>query len=113
MEKTIGVLFFTLGHIFAWFQFNSQFVWEWWKDRPFVAVLTYSIPMGLCFWTATKYIVTETNELWAARLMGYGVGIIIFSILSYTMMKESIFTTKTMLCLILSCIIIGIQVFWK
>jgi len=31
-----GVGFFILGHMFAWFQLNSQFAWNWWKDKPFL-----------------------------------------------------------------------------
>ena len=110
---TTGVLFFLVGNVIAWFQFNSQFVWPWWKDKPFVSQIIFAIPMGLCFWYAIKNIVDETGELWASKLIGFGASNVVFAIMTYLLLKESIFTTKTMTCLALSSVIIGIQIFWK
>ena len=28
---------FAIGQTFGWFHLNSQFVWEWWKNKPFLA----------------------------------------------------------------------------
>ena len=113
MKTLIGILFFTLGNIIAWFQFNSQFVWDWWKDKPMLSNFIFAIPMGLCFWYAIKYIVEDTGLLWTSKLIGFGVGNIIFAIFTYAFLKESMFAPKTLLCLFLSAVIIGIQIFWK
>tara|TARA_Y100000310_G_scaffold133860_1_gene132822 strand:+ start:965 stop:1309 length:345 start_codon:yes stop_codon:yes gene_type:complete len=114
MRNTIiGILFFILGNIIAWFQFNAQFLWPWWKSRPLVPQFLFAIPMGLCFWYAIKYIVEESGALWTSKLVGFGVGHVVFAIMTYVFMKEDMFTTKTMTCLFLSSIIIGIQIFWK
>jgi hypothetical protein len=113
MKVLIGVLFFTLGNVLAWFQFNSQFVWDWWKDRPIIANLIFAVPMGICFWYAVKNIVESTGELWASKLIGFGVSNFIFAIFTYVFLKESMFTAKTLACLFLATIIIGIQIFWK
>jgi hypothetical protein len=107
------VALFTMGHISAWFQFNSQFIWDWWKERQMLSVLIYSLPTSFFFILGTKHAVEMTESVWSSRLLGYGVGIIIFSILTYVMMRESVFTPKTLTCVILSIIIILIQVFWK
>ena len=129
------VALFTMGHISAWFQFNSQFIWDWWKERHMLSILIYSLPTSFFFilgtrhyqssrlrvWSSrriqegetTKHAVEMTDSVWSSRLLGYGVGIIIFSILTYAMMRESVFTPKTLTCVILSLIIILIQVFWK
>ena len=109
----IAALLFIGGHICAWFQFNSQFVWESWKNKQVLSVLIYSLPVSFFFIMGTKYAVEATERLWSSRLIGYGIGIIIFSILTYFFMKESIFAPKTITCVILSIIIILIQVFWK
>ena len=113
MKILIGSLFFVVGNILAWFQFNSQFVWDWWKDRPILSNLIFAIPMGLCFWYAVKYIVEDTGQLWSSKLIGFGVGNIIFAIFTYIFLKESMFAPKTLLCLFLSAVIISIQIFWK
>ena len=104
---------FTLGHISAWFQFNSQFIWDWWKERHILSILIYSLPTSFFFILGTKHAVEMTDSVWSSRLIGYGIGIIIFSILAYVMLRESVFAPKTLTCIILSIIIILIQVFWK
>jgi hypothetical protein len=109
----VGILFFFFANIMAWFQYNSQFVWDWWKDKPLLANGIFAIPVGLCFWHATKNIVEATGELWAGKLLGFGVSNMIFAILTYAIMKESIFTAKTMTCLFLAVLIILVQIFWK
>ena len=110
---TSGVLYFLLGNIIAWFQFNSQFVWEWWQDKPITTNLIFAVPMGICFWLAAKSIVGETGQLWSSKLIGFGVSQTVFPILTYVIMKESMFTPKTMTCVGLSFVIVAIQVFWK
>ena len=113
MKILIGSLFFVAGNVLAWFQYNSQFVWEWWEDRPLLSNFIFAIPMGICFWYAAKYIVEDTGYLWSSKLIGFGIGNIIFAIFTYVFLKESIFVPKTMLCLLLAMAIIGIQIFWK
>ena len=108
-----GILYFIVGNILAWFQYNSQFVWSWWADKAVLSSMIFSIPLGLCFWHAVKNIVIDTEQLWASKLIGFGVSNVIFAVLTYLFLKESIFEPKTMTCLILSCVIIAIQVFWK
>lgn len=108
-----GVLFFLVGNIFAWFQFNSQFVWEWWRDKALLSNLLFAIPMGICFWYAIRHIVDATGLLWSSKLIGFGVGNVVFGILTYALLKESVLTPKTLICLFLACLIIAIQIFWK
>ena len=113
MKMTIGIIFFVIGNIIAWFQYNSQFVWDWWKDKPLMANLIYSVPMGLCFWHAIKNIKEASGSVWVSKLVGFGVSNFIFAILTYYFLKESMFVPKTMLSLFLASVIIGIQIFWK
>ena len=113
MKIALGILFFVIGNILAWFQYNSQFVWKWWEDRPLLANVIFAIPMGICFWYAIKNIYLTTDQLWASKLIGFGISNVIFAIFTYFFMNESIFTPKTMTCLLLASLIIAIQIFWK
>ena len=113
MKILIGVILFTIGNILAWFQFNSQFVWDWWKDKPFVTVLIYAIPMSLCFWCGTKIIVEETDALWTSRLIAFSASYLIFPALTWCMAGESPLTAKTIICTLLAIGIICTQLFWK
>jgi len=113
MYMFLGILFFIIGNILAWFQFNSQFVWSWWEDKPLFSSFIFAIPMGICFWYAIKFIVEDTGKLWTSKLVGFGVSNIIFAVFTYLFLKESALTAKTLTCLVLSSLIIGIQVGWK
>ena len=104
---------FSLGHVLAWFQLNSQFVWGWWSTRPFVAVALYSIPVGLCFWYATQIVVAETGAVWSSRFLGFAASYFVFPLLTWVLLEESMFTAKTMICVFLSCLIVAVQLFWK
>ena len=112
-KLALGFALCCLGHIFAWFQLNSQFVWEWWRDKPLVAVGIYSVPVGTCFWYATKLIVDETGAAWSSRFLGFAASYFVFPILTYALLNESMFTPKTLTCIFLSCLIIAVQLFWK
>ena len=109
----IGVILFVIGNILAWFQYNSQFAWEWWQGRPIFSKVVFAFPMGLCFWYAIKHIVDATGELWASKLVGFGVSNVVFGIMTYWILNESVFTPKTASCLLLAVMIIFIQIYWK
>ncbi len=108
-----GIGLYIIGHTCAWFQLNSQFIWDWWRDKPFVAIAIYSIPVGLSFWMGTKYIYEETQELWAGRFIAFGVSYMVFPLLTWWLHSESPLTTKTILCAGLSAMILMIQIYWR
>ena len=108
-----GTLLFITGQALAWFQLNSQFVWSWWQDKPLLAVATYSIPVGLCFWYGTRFVMAASGELWTARFLAFTASYISFPLLTWWLMGESPFTAKTVICSILAFAIIIIQVFWR
>ena len=108
-----GIGFFIIGHICAWFQLNSQFVWEWWKDKPLLAVGIYSVPVGLSFWMATRCIFEETGAAWSARFMGFAASYFVFPLLTWVLLEESMLTPKTLTCIALSCMILAVQIFWR
>ena len=109
----LGLMLYLVGHIFAWYQFNSQFVFEWARINILLPVIILAVPMGFCFMYGTKLIMTDTNELWTARLLGFGISYAVFPIMTWFYLNESMFTTKTMVCCLLACIIMYIQLFWK
>tara|TARA_Y100001970_G_C14002282_1_gene734031 strand:- start:458 stop:811 length:354 start_codon:yes stop_codon:yes gene_type:complete len=112
-EIIIIAVLFIFGNILAWFQSNSQFLWQWWYDRPIFTILIYSIPTAFTFFYGWRFAVEAFDgSLWSARMFGFGVATIVFAAMSYLMKGEGI-TAKTALCLALSCLIICIQVFWK
>ena len=104
---------FIAGHVCVWFQLNSQFIWDWWKDKPLLAVSLYALPIGLSFWLGSKFMYQETEELWAGRFVGFAASYFVFPMLTWWLHHESPFTTKTIICVVLSIMIMLVQVFWK
>jgi|TARA_R110000851_G_scaffold332415_2_gene508616 hypothetical protein len=108
-----GIILFVIANVLAWFQFNSQFVWGWFEDRPIITCAVFAFPMSIVFWYAINSIMLETGQLWTTKLVGFGVGNIVFGILTWLMLGESLATAKAIICLSLASMIIGIQIFWK
>jgi multidrug transporter EmrE-like cation transporter len=52
------------------------------------------------------------GQLWPSRLIGFGIGIIVFVALSWVLFKEPV-TLKTLTCLLLAASILLVQIFWK
>jgi hypothetical protein len=104
---------FVLGQTMVWFQLYSHYIWKWWEGRALEAALVYGIPASLCFWYGTKIAMDATSEAWTARLLCFGMSYLAFPLLTWWLLNESMFTTKTLLCVFLSFMIVGIQLFWK
>ena len=110
----IGLAFFTLAQILAWYQTNGQFISEWIKEHPILISTLVGIPTGLSYIYATRYIVNAYPDqvLWPSRLLGFSCGIVTFTVITYLHTGESI-NLKTASCLVLALGIVLIQVFWK
>ena len=104
---------FAMGHMFSWFANNSQLVWDFWEDKAFTAVVCFGMPAIWCFWWATRIGYGEVKELWSVRLSAFGASYMIFPLLTWLFLRESMFTAKTMICVMLSLTIVGIQAFWR
>jgi hypothetical protein len=57
--------------------------------------------------------VGEIEELWTARLLAFAASYLVFPFLTWWIMHESPFTTKTIVCILLSFVIVAVQLFWK
>jgi hypothetical protein len=109
----IALSLFALGQTLAWFQINSQFVWEWWREHPIFAVALYGIPTGLCFLYGVRFAYEEMGQVWGPRFLIFSMSYLTFPILTWYFLNESMFTTKTMICVFLSMLIVAVQLFWR
>lgn len=116
LDKTsllIGVLFMIAAQASAWFQLNSQFIWPWAKNHPWLFIVLPSIPISMFYYFATKHLAAGFGDLlWPGRFISFGVGIIIFTGLVWWLKNEPI-TLKTTVSLLLAMGLITIQAFWK
>ena len=87
MSKTtliiLGSLLLLLGQVFAWFLNNSQFAWEWWKDKPFFTAALWAFPVSLAFWWGSKWSYEGLGTAWSSRLLAFGLSYISFPILTW------------------------------
>jgi len=107
-----GVVWGLLAQILTFFQLQGQIKYSFMKNNIWFGALM-GVPISLMFMQSVKnFILAYDGEIWPSRLIGFGIGVIVFTLMSYYLFKEPL-TTKTLLCLFLGLCIIGIQVFWK
>ena len=107
-----GIGLFLFGQVLGWYQLNLQKMYDWWSDKPLLSAIVVGIPTSVAFWYAWKMISEATGSVWTARFIGSSAGFVVFPILTWYLLGESMFTAKTMICLTLAIIIILIQIFY-
>jgi multidrug transporter EmrE-like cation transporter len=71
------------------------------------------IPISMLFMESVKnMVIAYGGQLWPSRLIGFSIGAIVFTWLSWWLFKEPL-TMKTMVSLLLAIGILGVQIFWK
>lgn len=111
-KLVIGILYAIVAQVLTFFQLQGSIKLNLLQRFP-VAIYAISIPMTWLYITSVKYFIETFNgDVWPSRLLGFAVGIVVFTILTEILFKEP-FTMKTFVTLLLSIIIICIQIFWK
>jgi hypothetical protein len=103
------IVLFTIAHTMVWFQTNGQFISEWIKRYPLVISLL-GIPISYLYIKGTFFCYQHFNQLWPGRILAFCIGIIIFTIMTYLLMNETV-DFKTGISLSLALVIILIQLF--
>jgi len=108
----VGIFWFTIGHIFVFFQLNGQFKWEWFKNNEIVLALSGVVISFFYIWGTKNTVAGFDGLLWPARFVGFSIGMVIYALGLTYFFKEG-FTPKTTVSLILCVILVAIQVLWK
>jgi hypothetical protein len=103
-------LLFLIGQSLIWFQTNGQFVWEWIRKNPLLISLL-GTPISYIFIKATFFSQQYFGNIWAGRMIGFSLGILTFTFLTWFFVGEPL-TLKTLLTLLLATAIIVIQLFF-
>jgi len=112
MEIVYGILYGLLGQIGSFMQLQGAMKLGWFP-KYFWPVLMMSVPLSWLYIKSVEHFITAFHgQLWPSRLIGFGLGITIFSIMSHYLFKEP-FTPKTLVCIGLGLLIIALQIFWK
>jgi len=108
----LGIIYFTIGQVLIWFQSHLQFFNNWSKDNPLLIAIPGVIVSYVSI-LATKTLAEAYDGLvWPSRLIGFGIGIILFSFLTWILLGEKI-EMKSAICVLLAFCILLIQLYWK
>jgi multidrug transporter EmrE-like cation transporter len=112
MNLFYGILWGLAAQVVTFLQLQGQLKYEVLKNNTWLVVLL-GIPVSFMFMKSVRNIVSAFDgEIWPSRLLGFGIGVIVFTIMSSLLFKEH-FTMKTISCLFLALCIILIQILWK
>ena len=108
----IGVVFGIIAQTLTFFQLQGQLKYEWFKNNYWLVVLM-GIPVSMLFMYSVKnMVIAYGGEMWPSRLIGFSIGALVFTYFSWSLFGEPL-TIKTIICLILSFSILGVQLFMK
>lgn len=111
-QLIIGMLIGFLAQVLTFFQLQGSLKFEWFKNNYWPVVLL-GIPISIMYMQSVKYMVLAYNgQLWPSRLIGFCIGAMVFTWLSWLLFKEPL-TLKTIVSLMLALSILGVQIFWK
>ena len=102
----LAIVLSCLGHVLAFFHMNGQFKWEWMKNLWWV--ILGGIPISFLFYYYTRWSYEYFGYFWNIRLIGFGMGTLVFGLLAWLILNEPP-NTKVIISLILSLVIILIQ----
>jgi len=105
-------LCFVTLHLMVWFSANLQLVNEYWEQHSIYLTVSLALPITLLAYHGTRLGYTALGEsAWGVRFFAFALSYLVFPFLTYYFLNESMFTFKTMLCVVLSFAILAIQIF--
>jgi hypothetical protein len=111
MNLLIATCLILLCHTLIWFGTNLQLLENWDKSKTLTISICLAIPISLISYYGTHYGFKALGALWSVRFLAFSLSYLVFPILTWVYLEESPFTLKTLLCVILSFIMIAIQIF--
>jgi len=112
MNIFYGVLYGVIAQILTFLQLQGNIKYGWFQKYPIIMLLA-AMPISYLFIKSVEYFVAAYNgQIWPSRLIGFGIGVIIFTLMSKILFGEP-FTSKTAVCLALGTAIVLIQILWK
>lgn len=107
-----GILWGLIAQVLTFLQLQGQLKYEWFKNHTYI-VMFMGVPISYMFMQSVKnFVLAFEGEIWPSRLIGFGIGVVVFTIMSELLFKEP-FVAKTGVCLFLGLLIILIQIYWK
>jgi hypothetical protein len=111
-KLTIGIIYAIMAQVLTYLQLQGNIKWNWYARYPIIVYL-FSLPLTFLYIKSVEYFVESFNgQVYPSRFIGFSIGIIVFSILTWLFFKEPI-TMKTIISLLLSFTILVVQIYFK
>ena len=107
-----GIFYGIFGQVLSFLQLQGSIKYGWFQKYPILVLLSALPSTWLYIKSVENLVAWGDGQLWPSRLIGFGIGIIIFVTLSMILFKEPL-TLKTLTCLMLAASILLVQIFWK
>jgi hypothetical protein len=108
----LGILFGLIGQIGTFMQLQGSYKYGWYGKYQWLVILA-SVPLGWVYIKSVNYFIEGFGgQIWPSRLVGFGVGVIVFTLMSHFLFKEPL-DLKNGICLLLGFTIVLIQLFVK
>jgi multidrug transporter EmrE-like cation transporter len=108
----IATIVMILGQIGSFMQLQGAIKYGWYEKYMWIILLS-SVPISYLYIVAVRmYVDGFGGQIWPSRLIGFALGIMVFTIMSILLFNEHM-TTKNAICLVLSFSVVLIQLFWK
>ena len=112
MNLFYAIIYGLISQILSFVCAQGSYKIDFLKNNLWLMVLM-GAPISFFVIKSVHYFAEAFNgEMWPGRILGFTVGIAIFSIMGWLMFGEKI-NAKTAVCLALCFIIICIQILWK
>jgi len=107
-----GVILGLIIQAVTFLQLQGPIKWPSW-NKHYWALALLGVPVSMIWMYYAKMMTVAFNgQIWPQRLIGFGLGAIVFALGSWMIFKEPL-TIKTIVCLSLALVIVLIQIFWK
>ena len=108
----LGIIFGALGQLGTFMQLQGSYKYGWYEKYYWIVIFA-SVPLGWLYIKSVNYFIEGFGgQIWPSRLVGFGVGVVIFTIMSICLFKEPL-DMKNGLCLFLGFCIILVQLLIK
>jgi multidrug transporter EmrE-like cation transporter len=105
------MLLILTAQVISYIQLQGPGKWPILRKYEYVAIFA-GVPIGYLLITATRMMNSHFGATWPGRLIGQGIGLTVFYLMSFLLFRESM-TAKTAVCITLSILIILINIYWK
>jgi hypothetical protein len=102
-------------HILVWFSANGQFIKEnsFFNNHSLAFAILAGPIIGLLGYYGNKLIYGAlSGSVWQIRFIGFGLSYLVFPVLTWVLLGETMLTVKTIICILLSVLILFIQIYW-